>query len=77
MNLTCHHLETIRQEKTTRETSEAVDRRPGQILECHDLAEDNKTGQPGGGMLRPLANDGKLQLPRDDDEDDVSIKKSF
>ena len=30
----------IRQEKTTRETSQAAERRPGQILEGHDLAED-------------------------------------
>ena len=28
-------------EKTTRETSQAVDRRPGQILERHDMAEDS------------------------------------
>ena len=38
--LACHHLEIIRQEKTTRETSQAVGR-PGQILERHDLAEDS------------------------------------
>ena len=31
MDLTCHHLETIWQETTTRETSQAVERRPGQI----------------------------------------------
>ena len=41
MDLACHHLETIQQEKTTRETSQAADRRPGQILERHDLAEDS------------------------------------
>ena len=41
MDLTCHHLETILQEKTTRETSQAVERRPGQILERHDLAGDS------------------------------------
>ena len=41
MDLACHHLETIRQEKMTRETSQAVERRPGQILERHDLAEDS------------------------------------
>ncbi len=41
MDLECHHLETIRQEKMTRETSHAVKRRPGQILERHDLAEDS------------------------------------
>ena len=32
VDLACHHLETI-QEKTTRETSQAVERQPGQILE--------------------------------------------
>ena len=41
MNLACHQLETIWQETTTRETSQAVERRPGQILERHDLAEDS------------------------------------
>ena len=39
-DLACHHLETISQENTTRETSQAVDTRPGQILEGHNLAED-------------------------------------
>ena len=34
-------LETIRQEKTTRETSQAVKRRSGQILGRHDLAENS------------------------------------
>ena len=43
MDLACHHLETIRQEKATRETSHAMEGRHGQILEGHDLAED-KTG---------------------------------
>ena len=38
---TCHHLETIRQENAPKETSQAVDRRPGQMLERHDLAEDS------------------------------------
>ena len=33
-------LETIRQEKTTPETSQVEERRPGQILERHDLADD-------------------------------------
>ena len=32
---------TIRQENTSRETSQAVKRRPGQILERHDLAKDS------------------------------------
>ena len=35
MGLACRHWETIRQEKTTRETSQAVEGRPGQILERH------------------------------------------
>ena len=37
---TCHHLETMWQEKTTRETSHAKEIRSGQILVRHDLAED-------------------------------------
>ena len=40
MDMTCHHLETIQQENTTWETSQAVERRSGEILEGHDLAED-------------------------------------
>ena len=40
MDLACHHLESIRQEMTTREISQAVERRSGQILERHDLAEE-------------------------------------
>ena len=35
------HLETIQQENMTRETSQAVERQPGQILERYDLAEDS------------------------------------
>ena len=43
MDLVCHHLETIKimTGKTTRETSQAVERRPGQILERHDIVEDS------------------------------------
>ena len=41
MNLPCHRLETKRQEKTIRETSQAAERRHGTILERHDLAEDS------------------------------------
>ena len=41
MDLTCHHLETIWQEKTISETSQAVQRRPGQIRERNDMAEDS------------------------------------
>ena len=41
MALACHRLETMRQEKMTRETSQAVERQPGHILERHDLAEDS------------------------------------
>ena len=65
MDLACHRLETIRQVETTRETSQAVDRRPGQILERHDLAEDIARG----GMLRSFPIYGTLQLPNDDDND--------
>ena len=32
---------TMRQEKTTWETSQAAERRPGQILERHDMAEES------------------------------------
>ena len=39
MDHACHHMETIWQEKTSGETSQAVERRPRQILERHDLAE--------------------------------------
>ena len=41
MDLARHHLETIWQENTTRETSQAVERWPGQILERHDMAGDS------------------------------------
>ena len=41
MDLARQHLETMWQENTTRETSQAVERRPGQILERHDMAEDS------------------------------------
>ena len=41
MDLACHHMETIRQEKTTTETSRTVERRPGQIPKGHDLADDS------------------------------------
>ena len=41
VDIACHHLETTRQENTTRETSQAVERRPGQILESHGIEEDN------------------------------------
>ena len=41
MDLARHHLETIWQENTSRETSQAVERRPGQILVRHDMAEDS------------------------------------
>ncbi len=67
MDLACHHLETIQQEKMTRETSQAVERRPGQILERHYLAEDNTRQARGDGILRPSPNYGALQLPNDDD----------
>ena len=41
MDLACHHLETMRQETTAMETSQTVDRRPGQILEGNELADDS------------------------------------
>ena len=41
MDLARHHLETIWQEKTTRETSQTVERRPEQILERNDMTEDS------------------------------------
>ena len=41
MDLMCHHVEAIRQEQTTRETSQSMGRRPGQILERHDLEKDS------------------------------------
>ena len=48
----------IRQENTTRETNQAVERRPGQILEGQDLAED--ITRQADGMLRPSSNHGTL-----------------
>ena len=41
MYLACHHLETIRQELTTRETSQALEKQPVQLLKGHDLADDS------------------------------------
>ena len=63
MDLKCHHLKTIRQENPTRETSQAVKRRPAQIQEPHDLAEDRLT-------WRFLPNNWILRLPNDDDDYD-------
>ena len=51
IDLACHHLKTIWQEKMTRETSQAVERRPGQILERHDLAEESTRGHYGCLMM--------------------------
>ena len=50
--LTFHHLETIRQEKS-RENSQAVERRPGQIQEGHDKAEDSTRQDTFAAALRP------------------------
>ena len=50
IDLARHHLETIWHENTTRETSQAVERRPGQILERHDMAEET-TGHNGCLMM--------------------------
>ena len=41
IDIACHHFETIWQEKTTRETSQTMEKQPGQILERHDMAEDS------------------------------------
>ena len=35
----CHHLDTIRQEKTTRETRQVTERRHEQIVNGHDSVE--------------------------------------
>ena len=43
MDVACHNLESIRQENTERETSDAMERRPGKLLEGHDLAKDSTT----------------------------------
>ena len=40
MDLACCHLETMTR-KDDKETSQAVERRSGQILERHDMAEDS------------------------------------
>ena len=44
-----------------------MDRRPGQILEGHDLAEDS--ARLGYGMLRHSPNHETLRLANDDDDD--------
>ena len=46
------------------------ERRPGQIPEGHDLAEDSarQANVHGGGMLRPSPYDGTLRLPNDNDD---------
>ena len=41
MDLTGQHLATMRQENTTQETIQAVERQSEQVPEGHDLAEDN------------------------------------
>ena len=41
MDLAWYNLETISQEKKTRETSQAMERQPGHILERHDMAENS------------------------------------
>ena len=57
--------------KTTRETSQAVVRRPGQIPGRHDLAEDNsQDGLTWRRHAEVLAQPGTLRLPNDDDDDD-------
>ena len=45
MDLVCHHFETIQQEKLTGESSQAVGRGPGQILQRHDLTAEDRQRQ--------------------------------
>ena len=54
-------------EKTARQTSQAVERRPGQIRERHDLA-DNSAKQVGADMLMPSPHYCTLRLYKDDDD---------
>ena len=68
-NFTFNHSETIRQENATNEANQAVERRPGQLLERHDLADDSARLANLVGMLRHLLNHGTLRLPNDDDDD--------
>ena len=42
MDLAYHNLETVWQEKTTREPGQTVEILPGQVLERHDKAEDSR-----------------------------------
>ena len=49
-------------------TSQAVERRPGQMLEGHYLAEDSAIhADLETGMLRHSPTNGTLQLPNDED----------
>ena len=57
-------------EKTTRKTSQAAERRPGQILERHDLAEDCSRQANLETICRGLRPTGTLRLPTDDHDDD-------
>ena len=70
MELACHHLETMWQEKTTRETSQAVERRPRPILERHDMAaESTRQGnlETACWGLRPTTgHNGCLMMMNDD-----------
>ena len=48
----------------------AVDRRPGQIMERHEMARGHReTGEFGDGMLGPPPNHGTLRLPNDYDHE--------
>ena len=70
MDLACHQLETIWQEKTTRETSQAMERRPGQILERHDMAEEStRQGslETACWGLRPTTGHNGCLMMNDDD----------
>ena len=46
-----------------------MERRPGQTLERHDLAEEStRQANLEAGMLRASPNHGTLRLPNDDDD---------
>ena len=46
-----------------------MERRPGQILERHDIGRgQHKTGSFGDDKLRPSSNHGTQRLPNDDDD---------
>ena len=68
MDLARHLLETIRQEKTSRKTSQAVDRETTwtNTGATRYGRGQHKTGSFGDGMLRPSPNHGTQRLPNDE-----------